>query len=57
MTKTYTIQGKTITCLKCGRTSHHVMDVEQLYCGNCHAFHITHEIEHKLKDMASMKRS
>ena len=25
-----------ITCPRCGMTSHHPADVEQGYCGNCH---------------------
>lgn len=25
-----------ITCPRCGRTSHHPKDVEEGYCGNCH---------------------
>ena len=28
-----------ITCLVCGRTSWHPLDVVNKYCGNCHAFH------------------
>lgn len=38
---TYTISddGKSITCLKCKRTSQNPKDVEQHYCGWCHAFH------------------
>jgi hypothetical protein len=38
---TYTISadGKSITCLRCKRTSHHPKDVERRYCGACHAFH------------------
>jgi ribosomal protein L37E len=27
-----------ITCPKCGRTSHHPKDVETGYCGACHEF-------------------
>lgn len=30
---------RAITCLKCGKTSHHPSDVEQRYCGFCHEFH------------------
>lgn len=30
--------GKSITCHTCGRTSHHLKDVENLYCGFCHKF-------------------
>ena len=38
---TYTIgqDGKSITCLRCGRTSHNRNDVAQRYCGYCHVFH------------------
>jgi hypothetical protein len=28
-----------ITCLACGMTSHHPMDVQRRYCGNCKVFH------------------
>lgn len=31
--------GKSITCLRCQRTSHHPQDVKQHYCGFCHVFH------------------
>lgn len=27
-----------ITCPRCGMTSYHPGDVENLYCGNCHKF-------------------
>lgn len=38
---TYTISadGKTITCKRCGLTSHHPMDVERKFCGACKVFH------------------
>ena len=29
----------TITCLKCNMTLHSQSDVDNHYCGNCHAFH------------------
>lgn len=32
--------GKSITCLRCEMTSHHPGDIEYLYCGHCHMFHI-----------------
>jgi hypothetical protein len=32
--------GKWITCLRCGMTSHNSSDVRNRYCGNCHLFHI-----------------
>jgi len=35
----YTISGKSITCHKCGLTSHNYNDVVNLYCGRCHTFH------------------
>lgn len=37
----YTISadGKSITCLKCQRTSHNPNDVRFRYCGWCHVFH------------------
>ena len=28
-----------ITCPKCGMTSHHPEDIKQNYCRNCHQFH------------------
>jgi protein-arginine kinase activator protein McsA len=30
---------QSITCPKCGMTSHHPQDVLEKYCGNCHQFH------------------
>jgi ribosomal protein S27AE len=29
---------RSITCPRCGWTSHHPADVEHGYCGHCHAF-------------------
>lgn len=34
-----TRDGRAITCLRCGRTSHNPEDVRNRYCGNCHFFH------------------
>jgi ribosomal protein L37E len=31
--------GKSITCQKCGRTSHNLNDVKEKYCGFCHKWH------------------
>jgi hypothetical protein len=31
---------RSITCLRCGLTSWHPEDVRQVYCGNCHRFHV-----------------
>jgi hypothetical protein len=31
--------GKSITCQRCGMTSHHPKDVAEKYCGHCHVFH------------------
>lgn len=31
--------GKAITCLVCGMTSHNPHDVANRYCGNCRVFH------------------
>jgi hypothetical protein len=28
-----------ITCPRCGMTSHNANDVRERYCGNCHLFH------------------
>lgn len=38
---TYTISedGKSITCHKCGKTSHNLNDVKEKYCGFCHYWH------------------
>jgi ribosomal protein L37E len=38
---TFTIgaDGKSITCLRCHRTSHNPHDVQHHYCGGCHMFH------------------
>ena len=38
-TFTVSADGKSITCLRCKRTSYHPDDVEKKYCGFCHAFH------------------
>lgn len=41
-TKTYSISedGKSITCHRCGMTSHNENDVGSRYCGKCHMFHV-----------------
>lgn len=41
-TTTYDLSpdGQSITCLVCGKVSFHLEDVAQLYCGNCHEFHM-----------------
>lgn len=41
LTHTFTISadGKSITCLRCKRTSYNPNDVENHFCGHCHAFH------------------
>jgi hypothetical protein len=33
------LNGPSITCLKCGHTSHNPNDVRQKYCGFCKTFH------------------
>ena len=33
------LDGKTITCVKCRKTSSNPNDVEKRYCGFCHVFH------------------
>lgn len=38
-TFTISADGKSITCKRCGRTSHNLNDVEWRYCGFCHVFH------------------
>lgn len=38
-TFTISADGRAITCHRCGLTSHHPMDVNQRYCGNCKLFH------------------
>lgn len=30
--------GKSITCHRCGKTSFHLEDVRNRYCGHCHVF-------------------
>jgi hypothetical protein len=35
---------KSITCLKCNRTSYNINDIENKYCGNCHEFHQANEV-------------
>jgi hypothetical protein len=37
--------GASITCRRCGMTSHFPYDVANLYCGNCHAFHAAPRID------------
>ncbi len=39
--ETFTISedGKTITCKRCRKTSHHPEDVKNHYCGFCHVWH------------------
>lgn len=39
--RTYIVSddGKTITCLRCGKISHNANDVREHYCGHCHIFH------------------
>lgn len=39
MIPAYTIDGDSITCGRCGLTSHNRNDIEKRYCGNCHIFH------------------
>ena len=41
MMATFTIadDGKSITCLRCGMTSHNPNDVWERYCGRCHRYH------------------
>lgn len=34
----YTLGDDSITCKRCGRTSHHPEDVANRYCGHCHVF-------------------
>lgn len=34
-----TSDGRAITCLVCGRTSHNANDVAHRYCAHCHVFH------------------
>lgn len=33
------LDGKSITCLICGKTSFHPGDVQHCYCSNCNKFH------------------
>lgn len=33
------VDGRSITCHQCGRTSHHPDDVAARYCGACKIFH------------------
>jgi hypothetical protein len=41
VTRAYTIapDNRSITCRRCGLTSHNPNDVAQRYCGGCHVFH------------------
>jgi hypothetical protein len=36
--------GAAIRCRLCGRTSHNPKDVEHLYCGACHRYHVDVEL-------------
>lgn len=40
-THTYEVaaDGKSITCLRCKKTSHNENDVKHHFCGHCHVFH------------------
>lgn len=38
-TFTISTDGKSITCLRCQRTSYNQNDVDNHYCGACHVFH------------------
>lgn len=31
--------GTGIKCLKCGQTSYHTWDLQELYCAHCREFH------------------
>lgn len=35
----YALDGRSIRCLHCGRTSYNPSDVRERYCGFCHRFH------------------
>ena len=35
---------RSITCPKCGMTSHNPHDIENMYCGNCNQFHCEMEL-------------
>lgn len=39
MTFALAADGRSITCLRCGKTSHNPTDVAEYYCGNCKVFH------------------
>lgn len=38
LSKGFYIKNQSITCLKCGMTSHNPNDVREKYCGHCHEF-------------------
>lgn len=38
-TYTISVDGRAITCHRCGMTSHHPQDVQHRFCGNCKLFH------------------
>ena len=46
--------GRSITCLVCGRTSWHPEDVRQLYCGYCHQFHTLNSLTKQLVKAAKL---
>jgi hypothetical protein len=35
------MRGRSIFCLKCNQESYNPQDVEQKYCGHCHAYHMS----------------
>jgi hypothetical protein len=49
--KTYKIDPphNSITCLACGMVSYLRADIQNRYCGHCHAFHDDLERQQKLK--------
>lgn len=47
-----TENGRSITCLSCGLTSHNVEDVRQRFCGRCHVFHEDENFHQRLRGQA-----
>ncbi len=43
---------ESVTCPRCGCTSHHPTDVREQYCGRCHAFHEDSELVSSLLALA-----
>jgi len=55
--RTYEIaaDGKSITCKLCLKTSYHLVDVRERYCGFCHEFHDERALRKAMVKQGHMK--